>query len=581
MLVFTQYVAMARLLERPPRRGGQSPTSSCTAAPRCGSATRWWRRFQAGPDGGGVPVFLLSLKAGGTGLNLTRADHVIHVDRWWNPAVEDQATDRAHRIGQTRPVQVHRMITAGHRRGAGRRAAPSQALAGRRGAGPRRDGADRAEQRRAARPRLPAEDAVSTRPTTAVTFSRIPPRRSTSRAATWWGRAWVRAVEEASYSDARPRTPPRQLSRSGGIGAITVDARSLLVARCHDRADAVAGERRPSRSSTRSAGGRSSRWSPASPVTSPRCWPASCPTGWSSRPRRPGSSCCPTAASSGSACPCGSWVDPCVHALALMLQVAWLVDGDPWVLLRLRGLSPTISRPSWPRRPTRATATSLPPWTPRAAPPAWWPWPTTPRPRSTTCSERVRVSAPRRALVAIHCSTPRIASSAIRPLCGVELISPNAAWAIARARSVWSPRWSRRSCPAQTSTYSRCRGRTRSRAAGDSDCQSRSWTTISERWRSAKSMCQATSDSSASAAVPAACDASAAFLEQALADADQHGGEHGVLGLEVLVERGSGDAAGPADLADRDPVEPLGGEQLGRRLEDLVAAVHAPQVSGR
>jgi SNF2 family DNA or RNA helicase len=70
-------------------------------------------RFQAGPDAGGVPVFLLSLKAGGTGLNLTRADHVIHVDRWWNPAVEEQATDRAYRIGQTKPVQVHRLITQG------------------------------------------------------------------------------------------------------------------------------------------------------------------------------------------------------------------------------------------------------------------------------------------------------------------------------------------------------------------------------------------------------------------------------------------------------------------------------------
>jgi SNF2 family DNA or RNA helicase len=67
------------------------------------------RSFQAGE----VPVFLLSLKAGGTGLNLTRADHVIHVDRWWNPAVEDQATDRAYRIGQTRPVQVHRLVTEG------------------------------------------------------------------------------------------------------------------------------------------------------------------------------------------------------------------------------------------------------------------------------------------------------------------------------------------------------------------------------------------------------------------------------------------------------------------------------------
>jgi SNF2 family DNA or RNA helicase len=71
------------------------------------------RRFQAAGSDESVPVFLLSLKAGGTGLNLTRADHVIHVDRWWNPAVEEQATDRAYRIGQTRPVQVHRMITRG------------------------------------------------------------------------------------------------------------------------------------------------------------------------------------------------------------------------------------------------------------------------------------------------------------------------------------------------------------------------------------------------------------------------------------------------------------------------------------
>jgi SNF2 family DNA or RNA helicase len=71
-------------------------------------------RFQAGEaDPAHVPVFLLSLKAGGTGLNLTRADHVVHLDRWWNPAVEEQATDRAYRIGQTRPVQVHRMVTHG------------------------------------------------------------------------------------------------------------------------------------------------------------------------------------------------------------------------------------------------------------------------------------------------------------------------------------------------------------------------------------------------------------------------------------------------------------------------------------
>jgi SNF2 family DNA or RNA helicase len=64
-------------------------------------------RFQ---DPDGPPVFLISLKAGGTGLTLTAADHVFLVDPWWNPAVEDQAADRAHRIGQERPVLVHRLV---------------------------------------------------------------------------------------------------------------------------------------------------------------------------------------------------------------------------------------------------------------------------------------------------------------------------------------------------------------------------------------------------------------------------------------------------------------------------------------
>lgn len=67
-------------------------------------------RFQAGE---GPPIFLLSLKAGGTGLTLTAANHVIHLDRWWNPAVEDQATDRAFRIGQRRNVGVHKFICTG------------------------------------------------------------------------------------------------------------------------------------------------------------------------------------------------------------------------------------------------------------------------------------------------------------------------------------------------------------------------------------------------------------------------------------------------------------------------------------
>ncbi|GAB3015180.1 helicase [Nocardioides flavus (ex Wang et al. 2016)] len=108
VLVFTQYVAMADLLVRHLAAAGV-PHQLLHGGTPVRSRDAMVARFQAGE----VPVFLLSLKAGGTGLNLTRADHVIHFDRWWNPAVEDQATDRAYRIGQTRPVQVHRFVTQG------------------------------------------------------------------------------------------------------------------------------------------------------------------------------------------------------------------------------------------------------------------------------------------------------------------------------------------------------------------------------------------------------------------------------------------------------------------------------------
>jgi len=112
VLVFTQYVAMARLLETHWSATGV-PHQFLHGGTPVRERERMVAAFQGMPEGSSAPVFLLSLKAGGTGLNLTRADHVIHVDRWWNPAVEDQATDRAYRIGQTKPVQVHRLITRG------------------------------------------------------------------------------------------------------------------------------------------------------------------------------------------------------------------------------------------------------------------------------------------------------------------------------------------------------------------------------------------------------------------------------------------------------------------------------------
>ncbi|MET8826854.1 SNF2-related protein [Streptomyces sp. NPDC004610] len=108
VLVFTQYVAMARIIERHLAARGV-PTQFLHGGTSVTERDAMVRRFQDGE----VPVFLLSLKAAGTGLNLTRAEHVVHYDRWWNPAVEAQATDRAYRIGQTRPVQVHRLIAEG------------------------------------------------------------------------------------------------------------------------------------------------------------------------------------------------------------------------------------------------------------------------------------------------------------------------------------------------------------------------------------------------------------------------------------------------------------------------------------
>ncbi|HPF40748.1 MAG TPA: DEAD/DEAH box helicase [Phycisphaerae bacterium] len=110
-LIFTQYREMGDLLVRlfKSRLGIDVPFmhGGTTAKQR----DKLVEAFQKGETN--MPLFLLSLRAGGFGLNLTRANHVFHFDRWWNPAVENQATDRAHRIGQTRRVQVHKFVCIG------------------------------------------------------------------------------------------------------------------------------------------------------------------------------------------------------------------------------------------------------------------------------------------------------------------------------------------------------------------------------------------------------------------------------------------------------------------------------------
>ncbi len=172
---------------------------------------------------------------------------------------------------------------------------------------------------------------------TAVTFARIPPRRSTTRAATWWGRAWVRAVEEAAYSDGRPAHRPGDLAQRGDrrdhrrprldrrrllrpvrrvVGGGTVPELDPISRRAF--VEVVAGE----------SGHLASLLSGELPYRLVE------------QSEEAGVELLPYGGELGTSCPCGAWVDPCVHALAVLLQVAWLVDGDPWVLLRLRGLSP-------------------------------------------------------------------------------------------------------------------------------------------------------------------------------------------------------------------------------------------------
>ncbi len=109
-LVFTQFAQMGEMLRKHLRETFYDEVLFLHGGTPAKERDPMVRRFQA-PNG--PRVFILSLKAGGTGLNLTAANHVFHFDRWWNPAVENQATDRAFRIGQTRNVQVHKFICGG------------------------------------------------------------------------------------------------------------------------------------------------------------------------------------------------------------------------------------------------------------------------------------------------------------------------------------------------------------------------------------------------------------------------------------------------------------------------------------
>jgi len=107
MLVFSQFVQMLKILQ------AELTSSSIPFCYIDGSTKDRMAQVDRFQDDPSIPVFLISLKAGGTGLNLTGADVVVHFDPWWNPAAEAQATDRAHRIGQEKQVTAYKFITSG------------------------------------------------------------------------------------------------------------------------------------------------------------------------------------------------------------------------------------------------------------------------------------------------------------------------------------------------------------------------------------------------------------------------------------------------------------------------------------
>lgn len=110
VIIFTQYTQMGELLVKMINETLQDEPLFFHGGLNRKKRDDYVTQFQEVPQ---VKTMILSLKAGGTGLNLTSASHVIHFDLWWNPAVEAQATDRAYRIGQLQRVQVHRFITTG------------------------------------------------------------------------------------------------------------------------------------------------------------------------------------------------------------------------------------------------------------------------------------------------------------------------------------------------------------------------------------------------------------------------------------------------------------------------------------
>jgi uncharacterized Zn finger protein len=170
---------------------------------------------------------------------------------------------------------------------------------------------------------------------TAVLHPRVSARRGAARAHSWWGKAWVRAVEEAAYAEAHLRDA-RSLARSGRIGGITVDDGSFLAAVADgDEVWTVSGslpvlDEGAVEALVETVAAESGRVA--------ALLAGDLPFGLVEHAEEAGVELLPYGVELESTCSCAGWADPCAHALAVLYQLAWLVESDPLVLFQLRGL---------------------------------------------------------------------------------------------------------------------------------------------------------------------------------------------------------------------------------------------------
>lgn len=170
---------------------------------------------------------------------------------------------------------------------------------------------------------------------TAVLHPRVPVRRGAARATTWWGKAWVRAVEEAAYADADLRSA-RTLARGGHVGQIATEPGRFVASVEDDRGLWTVAGAVPVLDDAGIAALVETVAAEAGRVAA--LLAGDLPHDLVEQAEDAGAELLPSGAELGGTCGCDHWADPCLHALAVLYQLAWLVDADPLVLLQLRGL---------------------------------------------------------------------------------------------------------------------------------------------------------------------------------------------------------------------------------------------------